>query len=376
MLPLRLPFLLLTAFLVSACGDGIDYRPSAIGANDEIRIVVDSTLWAGPVGDALRETIGGEILTLPAPEAAFSITPIHLAGQGDVSAAQTYKNVLIVAVTSDTASVTTRFVRGFFSEDVQARLVPDSISTTATRDNLWRQSQRHVVAVAPTEEALIALLRDRNEHLRDRFNEVVRQRQAVDMFERRRQFAIEDTIMRRHGFAVNVQHDFFIARDSSQFVWLRRVLSDSWRSVFVHYADGSHPNRLDSAYVLALRDSLTITHIQGTSGGYVKIDRRRPLQVRPVGLGARFALEIRGTWMLVSPTTGPDGQTRELPSMAGPFVSYIVYDEDTRRLYFIDGMVFAPRYPKRDFLRQTEAIAYTFRTAQDVARARTAPPAP
>lgn len=373
---LRLPFLLLALLLLAACGDGIDYRPSAIGANDEIQIVVDSTLWAGPVGDVLRETIGGEILTLPAPEPAFAITPIHLAGQSDVSAAQTYKNVLIVAVTSDTASVTTRFVRGFFSEDVQARLVPDSIATTATRDNLWRQNQRHIVAVAPTEEALIALLRDRNEHLRDRFNEVVRQRQAIDMFERRRQFAIEDTIMRRHGFAVNAQHDYFIARDSSQFVWLRRVLSDSWRSVFVHYAEGSHPNRLDSAYVLGLRDSLTITHIQGTSGGYMKIDRRRPLRVRPVGLGARFALEIRGTWMLVTPTTGPDGQTRELPSMAGPFVSYVVYDEDTRRLYFIDGMVFAPRYPKRDFLRQTEAIAHTFRTAQDVARANAAPAAP
>jgi hypothetical protein len=48
--------------------------------------------------------------------------------------------------------------------------------------------------------------------------------------------------------------------------------------------------------------------------------------------------------------------------MGGPFLNYTFYDESSRRLYMIDGMVFAPGYDKREFLRQMEVISHTFRT--------------
>ena len=54
--------------------------------------------------------------------------------------------------------------------------------------------------------------------------------------------------------------------------------------------------------------------------------------------------------------------------MGGPFVSYAFYDEPTRRLYLIDGMGFAPNYSKREFVRQMEVIAYTFRTLEEEQR--------
>ncbi len=48
--------------------------------------------------------------------------------------------------------------------------------------------------------------------------------------------------------------------------------------------------------------------------------------------------------------------------MGGPFLTYTFYDQATGRIYMIDGMVFAPGYSKREFLRQMEVIAHTFRT--------------
>ncbi|MYJ45783.1 MAG: DUF4837 family protein, partial [Rhodothermaceae bacterium] len=41
------------------------------------------------------------------------------------------------------------------------------------------------------------------------------------------------------------------------------------------------------------------------------------------------------------------------------------YDEPSGRLYLIDGMVFAPNFSKREFMRQMEVIAYTFRTLEE-----------
>ncbi|NBC17960.1 MAG: DUF4837 family protein, partial [Bacteroidetes bacterium] len=49
----------------------------------------------------------------------------------------------------------------------------------------------------------------------------------------------------------------------------------------------------------------------------------------------------------------------------GPFLTYSFYDQSTGRLYMIDGMVFAPGHEKREFLRQMEVIAHTFRTRQE-----------
>jgi hypothetical protein len=168
--------------------------------------------------------------------------------------------------------------------------------------------------------------------------------------------------METHGFAVHGQYDFLLAKDTTDFVWLRRILSDSWRSVFVHYIDNASPAMLDPEWIYATRDSLTREYVQGNLGGFVEIDRRRPLTTREVDFLGRFGYETRGLWHMV----GEDENGNRVPfGMGGPFVSYAFYDEPSGRLYLIDGMVFAPNHGKRDFLRHMEVIAHTFRTAVD-----------
>jgi hypothetical protein len=68
---------------------------------------------------------------------------------------------------------------------------------------------------------------------------------------------------------------------------------------------------------------------------------------------------------------GEDGKLLQAGG-GGPFVTYSFYDQDSGRIYIIDGMVFAPGFDKREFLRHMEAIAYTFRTQNDVATAEEA----
>ena len=78
--------------------------------------------------------------------------------------------------------------------------------------------------------------------------------------------------MERHGFAVNAQHDYFIATDTTVgktgFVWLRRVpSSDSWRSLFVYYEENADPSKLTPEWIYQTRDSLAREYITGTVGG-------------------------------------------------------------------------------------------------------------
>ena len=167
------------------------------------------------------------------------------------------------------------------------------------------------------------------------------------------------------GFAVNVQHDYFAAIDTTNFIWLRRVInSESWRSVFVYYEDGFSPADLTPEWVVSTRDSLAREWIQGNVGGWADVDERRALVSENIDFLDRFAYETRGLWHMIG--DGPDGTMIEY-GMGGPFVNYSFYDQETGRVYMIDGMVFAPNYDKREFLRQMEVIAHTFRSKAEAA---------
>ncbi len=370
-MPRPLPLLaLLLVLLTAGCGDA-DYRPFASGAESEVLAVVDSSAWRGIVGEALRDVVGANVQTLPSPESGYSVTAATLTSQSRLEEVRTRKNVVIAASLADT-SVEARLIKAFFSEDAQAQLRAAGRGAAVTRPDLWRRAQQVVFITAPDDSTLAATIRERARFIQNAFESAVRSRLEVDMFERGRQEDTEEMLMERHGFAVNVQHDYFIARDTTQFVWLRRVLTDTWRSLYVFYIDDFDQRRLDSAFVVGLRDSLTTAHITGSTGGYVQIDQRLPLVVEPVDfLGRENAYEMRGVWVMRQPR--PDGTTA--PTMAGPFVNYTFYDPPSRRLYSIDGMVFAPNYTKLPFVRHMDVIAHTFRTQKATSVQQRAPDA-
>lgn len=367
-MPFRLVFWPLFLVGIWGCGN-VDYRPLAIGEEGEIQVVIDSALWQGPVGDALRAALGYYVQTLPNPEPLFTLRPLEPRTQDALNQVKKFKNVLFVAALSDSGRVSRLVQQAFSAEALQ--VVQQGTAAIVPRRDLWRRRQLVYFIVASTDTQLVAAIRESALRLREAFAEASRERLTAEMFEKGRQQALEDTLMAHHGFAVNVQHDYLIAIDTTQFVWLRRILPDTWRSLFVYYEEGADPARLTPAWIYAIRDSLARHYLQGNAGGFVQIDYRQPLETRAINFLGRYGYETRGLWHMV--TLMPDGQL--LPAgMGGPFVNYAFYDQASGRIYMIDGMVFAPGFTKREFLRQMEAIAYTFRTRGEEAAAQPAIP--
>jgi len=350
------------------CGN-VDYRPLAIGENGEIQVVIDSTLWTGPVGEALRMALGYYVQTLPNPEPFFKLRPIEPRTQDDLDRVKKFKNVLFVAALRDSSQISRLVQQAFSPEALQA--VREGSAAVVPRRDLWRRRQLVYFIVAETDSQLVEAIRRATPKLREDFDAIARERLAIEMFEKGRQFDIEDTLMAHHGFAVNVQHDYVLVFDTTRFVWLRRVLPDTWRSLFVYYEENADPAKLTPEWIYATRDSLTRRYLQGNAGGFVQIDYRQPLETRQIDFLGRYGYETRGLWHMV--TELDDG--RLFPAgMGGPFVNYTFYDQKSGRIYMIDGMVFAPGFEKREFLRQMEVIAYTFRTREDVASETPASP--
>ena len=375
---IKLPGLALLAFAAplavaslatGGCND-VDYRPEALGGDSEIVVVIDDAHWSGSLGEALRGTLGDYVETLPAPEREYDLRRLDIATRFDEI--KTRKNVVFVAPYTDTTAVG-RFMRGRLPEDAgDFRATQTGIAVH--REDLWRRNQMVVYFTAADVEALEQTIREEGEEVLYLFNRITRERVTRDIFEKGRQHAVEERLMEDHGFAVNVQHDFQVAIDTTNFVWLRRILSDTWRSIFIYYIENADPSVLNPEWIYATRDSLTREWLQGNAGGFVEIDRppRRPLETELVNFLDRYGFETRGLWQMMG--AREDG-TKFQHGGGGPFINYAFYDEPSGRIYMIDGMVFAPGYEKREFLRDMEAILYTFRTRPEPEQAASSGPA-
>ena len=351
-------FMLSTLITFSGCGEIESYKPQAVGPEGKMTVLIDSARWNGAVGDHLRETLGGPINTLPAPEPMFDLTRGALSSQRAFDIIKRQKNVIIVAPLSDTTTVA-QFISSRLDEGAR-EMVNSGVSAFIPRDNLWSRDQLVAYVTAATPEELVGAIQTRSQDLLYEFNKKTRERLQKEMFEKGRQFDIEQQLIDRYNFAVNVQHDYLVAEDTTNFVLLRRIISsESWRSLFIYFEDNANPNDLTAEWVYTKRDSLSKLYMEGNVIGYVEIDHRRPLTTENIDFLGKYGFESRGLWHMVADTE----RGQEPLGMGGPFLSYAFYDEESGRNYLIDGMIFAPNYPKREFLRQLEVIAYTFRSA-------------
>lgn len=66
---------------------------------------------------------------------------------------------------------------------------------------------------------------------------------------------------------------------------------------------------------------------------------------REISMNGLYAKELRGLWFIKG------------DFMGGPYVNYTFVDEKRNQVICIDGYVFAPKFDKREFLRELEAFA-------------------
>ena len=349
--------------LFTAC-DELEYRPSAVGPDDEIAVVISGDHWEGEVGDVVREELGTFVYTLPVPERMFDLRHMEIHTEDDLDQIRRRKNVVFVAPITDTTNEA-QMIQSSLSPDAR-QAIEEGNSVVAPRRDLWRRNQQIYFVTADNTDRLQEAMRSNGHAMRDTLGTLVRDRKHRNMFERGRQTNLEQELMDRHDFAVNVQHDYLIAQDTtfddSGFIWLRRILQDTWRSLFVYYEEDADPATITPEWITETRDSVAQAHIEGNIGGFPRTDYRRELEAVEEDFKGRYGFTTRGLWHMVDVL---DDGSLDHYGGGGPYVNYTFYDEDSGRIYMLDGMVFAPQFDKLDFLRQMEVISHTFRTRHD-----------
>ena len=362
--PARLSTLAAVAALTVAlvgC-EAVGGKTAARGDVEEITVVSDSATWAGPVGEAIRAELAQPIATLPGNQGAFKVNFQPLTGR--FFDQLKLRRAVVFAAPVDAEGDIGEFLRSRVGEGNLGAVRGGAVSAFNLRPDLWASGQLVVVATAADERALAREFLQRGPELRAAFNALARENTTGEMFARLRQEDLEADLLAERGYRVQIQHDYVQVQDTTataggvegSFVRYRRVLSDTWRDFFVFAADGVDALPPE-AEVDRITNDLLETFARGSlDSSYVQTDDQRPMTEARAEIAGRPARETRGFWYMTNDIMG------------GSFVRYAFVDPATRRLYVYYGMTFAPdrRLDKRSFLRQMEAVAYTFRTRADL----------
>lgn len=323
----RIASVLLLSLLV-ACGQqsgekdsSKSYMPKVSGKPGDLLVVVDRDTWNSEVGVEIRETLAADYPLLPQREPYFTLYNVpHNAFSGSF---YLHRNIMIVNLNQDTTGV-------------------------FCRQNVWAAPQAVVQLNAHDRNDALSILQENKRKILDFFESSERTR-AIQSNRKFNDVAVQQEVMNRIGAAPMYPTGFSLKSLRDGFAWVSQESTYVNQSILVY----SYPVGPDYAFTLAdiirRRDSVMRANVPGKREGsymYTAQALAEPT-MRWIKSGNRSFVEVRGLWELQN------------DFMGGPFVLHAHMDQLNQRVVVVEGFVYAPKYDKRNYLRNVESIIYT-----------------
>ncbi|MEX2463092.1 MAG: DUF4837 family protein [Balneolaceae bacterium] len=333
--------------LLSACN--ADYRPISIGPIDEVIVVMDSTDWDSETALAIEETFGKLIGTLPTAEPTYKLIFRDFSTNEELDNLREHKNIIFASTLDDDNNVAS-LIRAILSDEIEERVRQGESFAFPLQDR-WVRDQWTLLLTSTSDLELSEKILNSESSLVGNLMDLEFQRRTAELFRRGEQVAISDSLWKKYGWSVRMQHDYTQSVDVDDVVVFKRYLPDNNRWMLAWWEDDvDNIDFLDSEWINAHRDSLLHQYLRGErEESYITTEYRRPVITdEMVRSDHIMGFETLGTWMMTN------------DFMGGPFVNFTYYDPQTERLFMIEYGQFAPSVTKRTFVRQFRAMGRTF----------------
>ena len=312
---------LITALLLVGCTDkgsnNEKYLPASVGKINTVSVVIDDELWKGAVGDTIRRYFAAAIDGLPNEEPLFTLRQMPpQVFQGNT---RNSRNILIVQ-RGDKPKVT-------IEEDVYAR--PQVIATVQT--NKIRE--------------ICCKIEEYNQQLIEAFREN-ELKETLHRFEN--SLNTETATVETLGVKLKMPSLYKSHKYGTNFFWIERDIKGGKASVILYEMPlGSIPNEgvARAQAIVKMRDSIGKLYIPGPEKGmYMVTESYLAPSIKLFTFKDRKTIESKGLWEVKNFALG------------GPYINYIIEDQENNRLLVVEGFMYAPQMPKRDVMFELEAI--------------------
>ena len=302
--------------------------PNISGKAGEVIVVIDKGLWEGSIGTVLRDTLTADCPFLPQREPMYNLVDVAPSGFNNMF--QIHRNIIVINVSS---SVTEPGV--------------------VIKKDVWAAPQCVIYINAADSETATELIKANSDKIVTTLEQAERDRviaNAKKYEERALAPATEEVI----GGTPHYPSGYQLKKKTSDFVWITYAPQGTQQSILAFkypVVEGE-----DMMSRTSLTDNINLMLKENVPGmfenTYMTIASGITPSVKYLNYKGHAFAEIRGLWDVYN------------DYMGGPFVAHAFYSQDGKDMIVLLAFVYAPKYDKRQYLRQVESILYSFEWAK------------
>lgn len=301
--------------------------PNVSGQAGEVIIAMDKDNWEGDLGNEVRYVLGGDTPYLAQKEPLFNLVNVSPTGFADLF--RVHRNIVI------------------FSTDSSLQE-----GKVVYRADLWARPQCVIEVSAPDSQTLLNLFRENSDNISGALEQAERDRIIANakLYE---EYGIAEAVRGKISGSPHFPSGYKLRKMTDDFIWIADDKQYSTQGVFIYWYPAEEKENFSKENILAHRNAFMKANVPGMfDNTWMTTSTFIEPTVEFISFRGRQFAQTRGFWEVQN------------DFMGGPFVSHSFYSRDGKDIIVVEAWVYAPKYDKRQLLRQVESVIYSFEWAE------------
>lgn len=293
--------------------------PSVSGSANEVLIVMDKKFWDDDPGKDFKVLLQEDMPGLPQSEPLFNL--VQIKNKAFTELFRIHRNIILTQIDP---AIEKPGISVAYDKWAQPQLVITMVAKNSTQFNtLFDTNNQKILSL------LFKAEQDRLINRNKKYNEG----------------AVSLKLQERVGISLTLPKGYTYDVDTNNFIWLGYETSETIQGIFVYYYPYKDTTDFDVNRLIEARNKYLKLYVPGENrGSYMTTELQVFPLYRSYTMNGKYTAELRGLWRV------------EGDFMGGPFVSVSQLDDKRNRIVTVEGFVYAPKYDKRNYVRELEAI--------------------
>lgn len=310
---------------LAACSNGShkSLLPNVSGKAGEVIVVIEKADWEGALGNEVRDVLAMDCPWLYVKEPLYSLVNVAPGGFADLF--KVHRNIVLFQIDPQVAQ-----------------------SGVSLKTDVWASPQCVVQVSAPDAETALALFKEKAETVKSALEQAERDRVIHNtlLYE---EHSIAPQVMEVMGGSPHFPSGYKLKKKTDDFVWIEDQKQYTTQGVLIFKYPALPEDNFTEENIIAKRNAILKENVPGMfENTYMTTAEYITPTVDFIKYKGRDFAQTRGYWEVYN------------DYMGGPFVSHSFYSKDGSEIIVLDAYVYAPRYDKRQYLRQVESLLYSF----------------
>ena len=324
----RIPAILAILLVLVSCGSrNRALLPSVSGKAGEVIVVLDKDNWEGAAGNAIRDLLACECPFLPQVEPLYTLVSVPPGSFGDLF--KVHRNIVYFEIGNQTEKTGVQY-----------------------RRDVWALTQCLVVISAPDPETACSLIAENGKTIVSAIEQAERDRVIRNsiLYEEK---TLAPVVSEVFGGSPHFPSGYKLKKKTDDFIWIADEKQYTTQGILIYKTPALKDDNFTVENIIARRNEVMRNNVPGMfENTWMTTSEFWAPTVEHIRYNGRNFTQTRGLWEVHN------------DYMGGPFVSHSFYSPDGKDIITAEAFVYAPRYDKRQYLRQVESILYSWEWKQ------------